>query len=131
MAVTNPYSRQSSSTLTNTTTTNNSSSSLPSSSSPPPTVPPSLTRQLLTLHHPNQKFTNDAITLSSELLRLFIIEARRRAAIEAECESELSTMMDDDDDNDSETEKNNKRRVVEIRADHIAKVAAELLMDLS
>ncbi|KAL7451922.1 hypothetical protein ACHAWC_003679 [Mediolabrus comicus] len=127
MAVTNPYSRQSSSTLTNNNITANSSSS---SSSPPPTVPPSLTRQLLTLHHPNQKFTNDAITLSSELLRLFIIEARRRAAIEAECESELSTMMDDDD-NDSETEKNNKRRVVEIRADHIAKVAAELLMDLS
>ncbi len=131
MAVTNPYSRQSSSTLTNTTTAN-SSSSLPSSSSPP-TVPPSLTRQLLTLHHPNQKFTNDAITLSSELLRLFIIEARRRAAIEAECESELSTMMDDDDNDsdDSETEKNSKRRVVEIKADHIAKVAAELLMDLS
>ena len=130
MAVTNPYSRrQSSSTLTNTTTTNNSSSSLPSSSSSPPTVPPSLTRQLLTLHHPNQKFTYDAITLSSELLRLFIIEARRRAAIEAECESELSTMMDDDNDSDdSETEKS---RVVEIRADHIAKVAAELLMDLS
>lgn len=127
MAVTNPYSRQNSSTLTNNTTANSSSSL-----SPPPTVPPSLTRQLLTLHHPNQKFTNDAITLSSELLRLFIIEARRRAAIEAECESELSTMMDDDDDSDdSETEKNNKRRVVEIRADHIAKVAAELLMDLS
>ncbi len=127
MAVTNPYSRQSSSTLTNTTTKSSSSSS------PPPTVPPSLTRQLLTLHHPNQKFTNDAITLSSELLRLFIIEARRRAAIEAECESELSTMMDDDDNDsdDSETEKNNKRRVVQIRADHIAKVAAELLMDLS
>jgi hypothetical protein len=130
MAVTNPYSRQSSSTLTNNNITANSSSS---SSSPPPTVPLSLTRQLLTLHHPNQKFTNDAITLSSELLRLFIIEARRRAAIEAECESELTTMMDDDDNDsdDSETEKNNKRRVVEIRADHIAKVAAELLMDLS
>jgi hypothetical protein len=130
MAVTNPYSRQSSSTLTNNNITANSSSS---SSSPPPTVPPSLTRQLLTLHHPNQRFTNDAITLSSELLRLFIIEARRRAAIEAECESELTTMMDDDDNDsdDSETEKNNKRRVVEIRADHIAKVAAELLMDFS
>lgn len=38
-------------------------------------------------------------------------------------------MMDDDNDSDdSETEKS---RVVEIRADHIAKVAAELLMDLS
>jgi len=42
-------------------------------------------------------------------------------------------MMDDDDNDsdDSETEKNNKRRVVEIKPDHIAKVAAELLMDLS
>ena len=66
---------------------------------------------------------------------MFIIEARRRAAIEAECESELTTMMDDDDndsdDSGTEKNKNSKRRVVEIRADHIAKVAAELLMDLS
>ena len=39
----------------------------------------------------------------------------------------------DNDSDDSETEKNrnNKKRVVEIKPDHIAKVAAELLMDLS
>ena len=111
MAITNPYSRQS--------TTSAASSS-------PPTISTSLTRQLLQLHHPNQRFHNDALSTSSELLRLFIIEARRRAAIEAECESEVldtGTSQNSDDDGGG--------RRVEIRAEHVAKIAAELLMDLS
>ena len=42
-------------------------------------VPTSLTKQLLQLHHPDQKVSNEAVELSSEFLKLFIIEARRRA----------------------------------------------------
>ena len=113
---------------------------------PPATIPASLTRQLLQLHHPNQRYNNDAITASSELLRLLIIEARRRAAIEAECESEVRRLRIDDDGDSSPSQSSKvmddhshqrrkkdkkKRVVVEIRADHIAKIAAELLMDLS
>ena len=45
-------------------------------------VPPPLTKQLLQLHHPDQKYSNEAIELSAELLKLFIVEARRRAKIE-------------------------------------------------
>ena len=45
-------------------------------------VPPPLTKQLLQLHHPDQKYSNEAIELSTELLKLFIVEARRRAKIE-------------------------------------------------
>ena len=115
MAVTNPYSRQTSTTSTTTATT--------ASASSPPSISASLTRQLLQLHHPNQRFTNDAIMASSELLRLLIIEARRRAAIEAECESEVYMGQSQNSDNDM--------RRVEIRAEHVAKIAAELLMDLS
>jgi hypothetical protein len=43
---------------------------------------PSLTRKLLLQHHPNQRITNDAVNAANELLRLFIIEARHRAAVE-------------------------------------------------
>lgn len=46
------------------------------------TIPSSLIRQCLTLHHPNDKFNNDATELAAEFLKLLIIEARRRAAIE-------------------------------------------------
>ena len=45
-------------------------------------VSPPLTKQLLQLHHPDQKYSNEAIELSTELLKLFIVEARRRAKIE-------------------------------------------------
>lgn len=45
-------------------------------------IPPSLTKQHLQLRHPEQKYSNDAVELSSEFLKLFIVEARRRAAIE-------------------------------------------------
>mmetsp|Transcript_32005 Transcript_32005/g.54630 ORF Transcript_32005/g.54630 Transcript_32005/m.54630 type:complete len:97 (-) Transcript_32005:243-533(-) len=95
-------------------------------------IPSNLTKQCLQLHHPNQRFSNDAIELSSEFLRMFVLEARRRAAIEAECEAEAeivdpsSEIMTDDDDNGT-----SKKKVVKIRADHIAKIAAELLLDLS
>ena len=124
MTVTNPYSRQTSTTATSAATTNSSSSS---SSSSPPTISASLTRQLLQLHHPNQRYTNDALSTSAELLRLIIIEAQRRAAIEAECESEVYVGNSQNSDNDVDCD----RRSVEIRAEHVAKIAAELLMDLS
>mmetsp|Transcript_7362 Transcript_7362/g.11589 ORF Transcript_7362/g.11589 Transcript_7362/m.11589 type:complete len:129 (+) Transcript_7362:34-420(+) len=128
MAVTNPYSRQTS-TITSTTTTSTSSSSSP------PTISASLTRQLLQLHHSTQRFHSDAISTSSELLRLFIIEARRRAAIEAECESEVlcigQSQNSDNNDDGVIGERKRRRRRVEIRAEHVAKIAAELLMDLS
>ena len=120
MTVTNPYSRQTSTTATSAATTNSSSSS---SSSSPPTISASLTRQLLQLHHPNQRYTNDALSTSAELLRLIIIEAQRRAAIEAECESEVYVGHSQNSDGDDGR--------VEIRAEHVTKIAAELLMDLS
>ena len=45
-------------------------------------IPTSLTKQILQLNHPHQKFSNEAIELTSEFMKLFIIEARRRASIE-------------------------------------------------
>ncbi|KAL3775484.1 hypothetical protein HJC23_013535 [Cyclotella cryptica] len=101
------------------------------------TIPPSLIRQCLTLHHPNAKYTNDAVELAAEFVRLLIIEARRRAAIEAECEAVannvLSTQNEAIHDGDSvgESNKSQNKRNIEIRGDHIAKIAAEFLMDYS
>lgn len=98
------------------------------------TVPSSLTKQCLQLHHPEQRFNKDAIELSSEFLKLFVVEARRRAAIEAECEAEAEINpknRDDASDSSMMGESTQRKKSVEIRADHIAKIAAELLLDLS
>ncbi|KAL7531187.1 hypothetical protein ACHAXR_003886 [Thalassiosira sp. AJA248-18] len=110
------------------------------------TIPSSITKQCLQLHHPDQRFSNEAVELSSELLRMFVVEARRRAAIEAECEAETKidpstegkkcqpSNQEDDDGSDSFMmldDDKSKKATVEIRADHIAKIAAELLLDLS
>ncbi|ACI64298.1 predicted protein [Thalassiosira pseudonana CCMP1335] len=118
---------------------------LASSSSPasPPTIPGDLTRKCLQLHHPYQKIASDAVDLSSELLKLLVVEARRRAAIEAECDAAVSdtgnksesdgsqSWMKDSYEDENDTLTTKKKKVVEIRADHISKIAAELLMDLS
>mmetsp|Transcript_25573 Transcript_25573/g.46318 ORF Transcript_25573/g.46318 Transcript_25573/m.46318 type:complete len:124 (-) Transcript_25573:87-458(-) len=114
---------------------------------------PSLTRKLLLQHHPNQRITNDAVNAANELLRLFIIEARHRAAVEAECEQEgedgvgtrrrkygedtMGPNESDGEDGDSQISDElspnhpNSQKLVTIRAEHITKIAAELLMDFS
>lgn len=122
-----------------------------------------MVRKLLLRHYPNQRISNDAVAAATELLRLFIVEARQRAAVEAECEQEVegtstwkascTTENDnhnhvDMDDSSSpmdtatlnrRTNANNHHQgddtssssLISIRADHIAKIAAELLMDFS
>ena len=60
--------------------------------------------------------SKDAEPVIGELLRLFIVEARNRASIEAECETEGNA---------------GGNGTAMIRADHIAKISAELLMDFS
>jgi len=72
--------------------------------------------------------------MASEYMRLLIIEARRRAAIEAECEAVAHinpTQADNNDDTMEDDDSANEKKTVEIRADHIAKIAAELMMDYS
>lgn len=75
---------------------------------------PALTRQLLKKGEKPPRITNEALMAAGELLRLFVAEARHRASIEAECETEGAG-----DD------------TVVIQPHHITKVAAELLMDFS
>ena len=120
-----------------------------------PTIPTSLTKQCLLLHHPDQRYANDGtIELSSAFIRYFVIEARRRAAIESECEAEANDDVNDydhlqqqkqlqppasqqsEEDNFMEegmmtTATTRRKTNIEIRPDHIAKIAAELLLDLS
>lgn len=69
----------------------------------------------------NKRCTKEAASAASELLRLFVLEARNRASIEAECETEAKIT----DENNAGIDK------AMIRADHIAKIAAELLMDFT
>ena len=52
------------------------------SSSAKATINPSLARKLILSKHPKQRISNEAIQLTSELLRLFVLEARNRASVE-------------------------------------------------
>ena len=90
---------------------------------PTPTVNPELVRQLVMkkgapTNKNAKRCSREAASAASELLRLFIVEARSRASIEAECEVEGKIDGTQDDK-------------TMIRADHITKIAAELLMDFS
>jgi CENP-S associating Centromere protein X len=91
---------------------------------------PSLTRKLVQVNlatgkdlQSNKRVTNEAVVAAGEVLRLFVQEARHRAGIEAECEQE-GAMNDVDDVGDKHASS-----TIPIRADHITKIAAELLMD--
>ncbi|KAL3770060.1 hypothetical protein ACHAWU_005887 [Discostella pseudostelligera] len=98
-------------------------------------IPTALTKQCLQLHFPGRRYTAEAVELASAFLKLLVIEARRRAAIEAECEAEAQINDDEEegggDNNQNQESESNRSSIVEIRADHIAKIAAELLLDLS
>lgn len=85
---------------------------------------PRLVRKLVTMHLEGDAelpalptLTGEAAELVGELLRKFVLEARNRAAIQAEVEQEVSA------DGDSDT--------IEIRSEHISKISAEMLMDYS
>ena len=78
---------------------------------------------------PPKRITNEAVTAASELLRLFVHEAKRRAGIEAECEKEGGAEQRSDGIEANDKDGGDDR--VLIRADHITKVAAELLMDFA
>jgi CENP-S associating Centromere protein X len=66
---------------------------------------------------PIPHLSKEAAELTADLLRLFVQEAQHRASIEAECDLEGGL------------ESNTDKPV--IRADHISKIAAEMLMDFS
>lgn len=86
---------------------------------------PALTRKLLQLagdQKEKKRISNEALIAAGELLRIFVAEARHRAAIEAECETESDIKEDIEG---SEVHK------AKIQPHHITRIAAELLMDYS
>ena len=99
----------------------------------------SLTRKLLLRHHPTLRISNDVIVSATGLLRIFIVEARHRASVEAECEAEASlpTAAEEEEFDAEEcssghnTGKRKRQNIVEIRGEHIVKVAADMLLDFS
>lgn len=83
---------------------------------------PALVRKLLLVgsqeETPKMRLSNEASHMAGELLKSFVREAHERASIEAECEQESSLELRSTDN-------------IEIQAHHVAKIAAELLMDFS
>lgn len=83
-----------------------------------------LVKALLVKNQPSStpRFSQDAISGISKLLHSFIVEARRRALVEAECDATNRTMNNDDYMTPPETK---------IETEHILRIAAEMLMDYS
>ena len=86
---------------------------------------PTLVRQLVTMSQQDDptattqqlpSISAEASDAMGELLKIFVLEARNRAAMVAEIEQAA-----DDDEGDT----------VQIRSDHCTKIAAEMLMDFS
>ncbi|CAJ1929122.1 unnamed protein product [Cylindrotheca closterium] len=63
-----------------------------------------------------KRIPNDTAKAISELLRIFVVETQARASVEAECDA---------------VEDAANGGLANIRADHITKVAVELLLDFS
>jgi CENP-S associating Centromere protein X len=96
---------------------------------------------------PHPRISNEAVLAAGELLRLFVLETRHRASIDAECEQEGGDNFTTTNNNNiinnmtsqsstSNSSSNNKKKkedgtVVQIRSDHITMVAAEMLMDFA
>lgn len=91
----------------------------------------SLTNKLLLKNHPNQKFSNEGIALSNELLTWLVMEAFNRAAVEAECEKDSSTFFSQDSVQDEELSDPKTGTKLVIESKHIQSIAAELLLDFS
>uniref|UniRef100_A0A7S0ULK2 Centromere protein X n=1 Tax=Pseudo-nitzschia delicatissima TaxID=44447 RepID=A0A7S0ULK2_9STRA len=103
--------------------------SISSKARPSPTIPPAISKQLVatarargTAKATTKRVPPEAAEAISEALRLFISEAHRRAAIEAECddEGEFRSM--------NETKYNSQ---TPIDAQHVTRIAGDLLMDFS
>ena len=105
---------------------------------------PSLVRQMIQASRPfgnnadsineNHKVTQEALVAAGEVLRLFVQEAYHRASIEAECEYEGvvdDTITNYECDRSVTGDHTCAITTAPIRADHITKIAAELLMDFS
>lgn len=59
---------------------------------------------------------------------------KKQQPLEDDDDDDLSFMMDESnnkDKNNQQANKKKKKKTIEIRADHVAKIAAELLLDLS
>ena len=90
-----------------------------------------LVRKLVQFHEENQagssnggkKMSRESAQLAGELLRLFVLEARHRACILAECEQEVDHLEGSSAEHSSTSSS--------IRSYHIAQISAELLMDFS
>mmetsp|Transcript_41927 Transcript_41927/g.121181 ORF Transcript_41927/g.121181 Transcript_41927/m.121181 type:complete len:108 (+) Transcript_41927:126-449(+) len=93
------------------------------SSNPDATISAELSKRIVSHSGCEKRVANDTAAAISEVIRMFVIEARARASIEAECDLEGGV--------DDENENNAASNMVSIRADHITKVAAEMLMDFS
>ena len=89
---------------------------------------PSLVQKLLARRHPDQRFHNDAILAASELIRRFILEARERAAVEAECEADTA---DDDVFGSGTGGAKEAGTITSIKKEHIVRVACEMLLDFT
>ena len=84
-----------------------------------PEISPELCKQLLQMYTPaddtSKRIPKETARAVSEVIKLLVLEARSRALIIAECDA-----VDDEEG-----------QKVEIRADHVTKIAESILADFS
>mmetsp|Transcript_13131 Transcript_13131/g.33104 ORF Transcript_13131/g.33104 Transcript_13131/m.33104 type:complete len:107 (-) Transcript_13131:1588-1908(-) len=105
-------------------------SSISNKARPSPTIPPAVSKQLVvatarargTAKATTKRVPPEAAEAISEALRLFISEAHRRASIEAECDDEGEFRSMNETKDNSHTP---------IDAQHVTRIAGDLLMDFS
>lgn len=98
-------------------------------------LPTELAKKLVSIFPPanssddsRKRASVDAANAISELLRIFLIDAHRRASIEAECDEDIKSLPEQfkhkDVNEDNETRPS-------IGSEHITRICGDLLMDYS
>mmetsp|Transcript_23442 Transcript_23442/g.26285 ORF Transcript_23442/g.26285 Transcript_23442/m.26285 type:complete len:100 (-) Transcript_23442:1331-1630(-) len=91
------------------------------------TIPYELSKKLVLSSPPEiasftkKRVSNDAATAVSEALRLFLVDAHRRSLIEAECDEDIHLQQEDE----------REKAKTPIGANHVTRIAGDLLMDFS
>jgi len=91
-------------------------------------IPHELSKKLVLSYPPetaksNKRVSTDTASAISEALRLFLVDAHRRSVVEAECDEDIN-LQQGHDESDSKAK-------TPIGANHVTRIAGDILMDFS
>ncbi|KAJ3033134.1 hypothetical protein HDV00_006710 [Rhizophlyctis rosea] len=107
---------------------------MPTDASSPATFRPETLQTLFksVWKDPNTKASKDALALSAEFLRLFVIESFSHAAHQAKLEAPASSKIDSNSmmvDEDNEGGDGEGKEPIPVKVEHLEKVITQVLLD--